>query len=141
MFRTGGMLSTGKQWLRDISRIRLWKSFKALITAIAFGIVASAPLAQAQQKKGQMTAEQQIENIEQAVGSLTKDQKAKIADIIAKTREEMQGVPKEERKDKMTGAMKKQHDAIRALLTDEQKPKYDAMAPAGGKGGGKKKNQ
>lgn len=117
------------------------KSFKTLTVAIALGFAATAPLALAQEKKGGMSPEQQIERIEHAVGPLSSDQKAKIADIIAKGREEMQGVPKEERKDKMQGMMKKQRDAIRAVLTDEQKKKYDEMAPAGGKGGGKKKNQ
>src|SRR3954468_9525079 len=75
------------------------KSLKALIAALALGVVA-APLAHAQQKKGQMTPEQQIERIEQAVGSLSAEQKSKITDIIAKGREEMQSVPKEERKEK-----------------------------------------
>lgn len=116
------------------------KSFKALITAVAFGIVASATVAQAQEKKGQMTPEQQIERIETAVGSLSADQKAKITAIMSKSREELQGVPKEERKEKGAAIQKKQRDAIRAVLTAEQQAKYDAMA-SGGKGGGKKKNQ
>jgi protein CpxP len=113
------------------------KSFKIAISLVALVLVASAPLP-AQQKKGPMTPEQQIERIETAVGSLSADQKAKITDIFAKSREEMRGVPKEARKEKMTGMMKKQRDAIRAVLTDQQKAKYDAMSKQGGK---KKKGQ
>lgn len=117
------------------------KSFKALITAVAFGIVASASVSQAQEKKGQMTPEQQIERIETAVGSLSADQKAKITAIMGKTREEMQGVPKEERKEKGAAIQKKQRDAIRAVLTADQQKKYDEMAAGAGGKGGKKKNQ
>jgi len=113
------------------------KSFKIAISLVALVLVASSPL-QAQQKKGQTTPEQQIERIETAVGSLSADQKAKITDIFAKSREEMRAVPKEERKAKSPDMMKKQRDAIRAVLTDEQKAKYDAMSKQGAK---KKKGQ
>ena len=114
------------------------KLFKVLITTVALG-VASASLVQAQEKKGQMTPEQQIERIETAVGSLTADQKSKITAIIAKGREEMAAVPKEERKEKMGSMMQKQRADIRAVLTADQQKKYDEM-PQGGRGGGKKKN-
>jgi Spy/CpxP family protein refolding chaperone len=112
------------------------KSLKALLTALALGVVASAPLAQAQQKKGGMTPEQQIERIEQAVGSLTAEQKSKITAIMAKGREELQNVPKEERKEKGAAMQKKQREEIRGVLTAEQKKKYDEMAAAA-----KKKDQ
>lgn len=112
------------------------KSIKVLLTAIALGVAVSAPL-QAQQKKGMMTAEQQIERIETAVGSLTADQKAKITSIVTKSREEMQGIPKEERKEKGAALQTKQRADIRAVLTADQQKKYDHMAPAGA--GGKKK--
>jgi Spy/CpxP family protein refolding chaperone len=113
------------------------KSLKIAISLVALGLVASAPL-QAQQKKGPMTPEQQIEQIETAVGSLSAAQKAKITEIFAKSREEMRAVPKEERKAKGPEMMKKQRDAIRAVLTDAQKAKYDATSKQGGK---KKKGQ
>jgi Spy/CpxP family protein refolding chaperone len=112
------------------------KSIKALIAALALGVVVSAPFANAQQKKGGApTPEQQIERIEQAVGSLTAAQKTKITAIYEKGREEMKGVPKEERKDKMGEMMKKQRQEVRAVLTPEQQAKFDAMPQ-----GGKKKN-
>jgi Spy/CpxP family protein refolding chaperone len=113
------------------------KSLKIVASLIALGLVASAPL-QAQQKKGPVTPEQQIERIETAVGSLSADQKAKITVILAKSRDEMKGVPKEERKEKGAAMQKKQRQDIRAVLTEEQKAKYDAMAK---QSGGKKKKE
>ena len=110
------------------------KSIKALIAAIAMG-VAFTSVAQAQEKKGKQTPEQQIERIEQATGTLTADQKKKIAAIIAKTSEATQAIPKEERKEKGAALQKKQREEISAVLTAEQRKKYDeAMAAA------KKKN-
>lgn len=105
------------------------KSLKVTLAAVALSLLAAAPLAQAQEKKGKQTPEQQLERVEQAAGTLTAEQKAKIKDIIAKTHEAMQSVPKEERKEKMADATKKQRADIRAVLNDEQKKKYDeAMA-------------
>jgi Spy/CpxP family protein refolding chaperone len=112
------------------------KSLKAILSAIAFAVAFSAPM-QAQEKKGAMTAEQQIERIEAAVGSLTKAQKDKITAIVSKTAESMKEIPKEERKEKGGALQKKSREDIRAVLTPEQQAKFDAM-PQGG--GGKKKN-
>jgi flagellar biosynthesis chaperone FliJ len=112
------------------------KHVKALITALALGVAASAPL-QAQEKKGGgMSPEQYVERVEQAVGSLTADQKTKIKAIVAKTQDAVKGLPKEERKEKSGPLQKKQREDIRALLNAEQQKKYDEMA----QGGGKKKN-
>jgi Spy/CpxP family protein refolding chaperone len=111
------------------------KHVKALITALALGVAASAPL-QAQEKKGQMSPEQYVERVEQAVGTLTADQKTKIAAIVAKTQDAVKGLPKEERKEKSAPLQKKQREDVRALLTAEQQKKFDEMA----QGGGKKKN-
>ena len=101
------------------------KSLKVIIAAAALSVLASATVAQAQEKKGKQTPEQQIERIEQAVGSLTADQKKKIADVIAKSNDALQAVPKEERKEKSGAINKKRNDDIRAVLTAEQKNKYD----------------
>lgn len=108
------------------------KHVKALITALALGVAASAPL-QAQEKKGGNSPEQVIERVEQAVGTLTADQKTKITAIIAKTQDAMKGIPKEERKEKSAPLQKKQREDIRAVLTAEQQKKYDEAMPAGGK--------
>ena len=108
------------------------KSLKAIITALALGVAISAPLS-AQEKKGQVTPEQYVERVEQAVGTLTADQKTKIKDIAAKTQEEMRAIPKEERKEKSAPLQKKQRDSVRALLNAEQQKKFDEAMPAGGK--------
>src|SRR4051812_17915226 len=110
------------------------KSLKLLISTIALGVALSAPVAKAQEKKGGMTPEQRIERIEQAVGSLTADQKTKITAIINDGMAEMRNVPKEERKSKMADMMKAQNAKIRAVLTADQQKKFDAMAPGGGGG-------
>ena len=108
------------------------KHVKALITALALGVAASAPL-QAQEKKGQMSPEQYVERVEQAVGTLTAEQKTKIKAIAAKTQEEVRALPKEERKEKGAPLQKKQRDDVRALLNAEQQKKFDEAMPAGGK--------
>jgi hypothetical protein len=114
------------------------KHLKVLLTALALGVAASTPLL-AQQKKGQ-SPEQYIERVEQAVGTLSADQKTKITNIVSKTQEAIRAVPKEERKEKSPELQKKQRDEVRAVLNAEQQKKFDAMA-SGGSGGGKKKNQ
>src|SRR5690606_25770623 len=111
---------------------------------LALSLVASAPLAQAQPKKGGMSPEQQLERIEQAVGSLSGEQKSKIKDVIAQSAEELRNVPKEERREKMGELMRARNAKIRALLTPEQQKKFDEMpqgrGPGGGGGGRKKKS-
>jgi hypothetical protein len=110
------------------------KHLKVLLTALALGVAASAPL-QAQEKKGGQTPEQYVERVEQAVGTLTAEQKTKIKNIAAKTMEDVRALPKEERKEKGAALQKKQREEISAVLTAEQRKKYDeAMAAA------KKKN-
>jgi hypothetical protein len=109
------------------------KLLKVLTTALAFGLAASAPLANAQEKKGAMSPEQYVERVEQAVGTLSKEQKAKITAIVSKTQESMKALPKEERKEKGGAMQKKQRDDVRAVLTAAQQAKFDEAMPAGGK--------
>jgi Spy/CpxP family protein refolding chaperone len=119
---------------------------KFLLTAIAFGAMASVSLLNAQEQKkggrgGMPTPEQRLERLEQAVGSLTADQKDKIKAIYAKSAADMQAIPQEERREKMGPIMQAAQKEIRAVLTAEQQAKFDAM-PQGGRGqGGKKKQQ
>ena len=120
------------------------KSLKVLVSVLALGLMASAPMANAQEKRGGMpTAEQQIERIEQAVGSLTAEQKDKIKAIYTKLGEKMRGVAKEERKEKGMAMLKETRDEVRAVLTKEQQKKFDAMGAGerGGGGGKRKKDQ
>jgi Spy/CpxP family protein refolding chaperone len=114
------------------------KSLKVLISVITLGLLAAASNASAAdggKGKGQQTPEQQVSNLEQAVGSLTADQKTKITAVYAKAAEALRAVPKEERKEKGAAMMQKTRSEVRALLTAEQQAKFDAMG-----GGGKKKN-
>ena len=121
---------------------------KLLVVAIAFAAVFSTSLLQAQdQKKGRgggmgMT----VERIEEAVGKLSAEQKTKIEAVLAKVREQMQGLQgasQEDRQAKMREIMQSSRTQIRAVLTPEQAKKYDEMATQGrGQGGGgRKKNQ
>jgi Spy/CpxP family protein refolding chaperone len=107
------------------------KSLKAILAATALAVAFTAPL-QAQEKKkggGGGTPEQQIERIEQAVGSLSAEQKKKITAIIEKSNSEMQAIPKEDRKEKGGAVTAKRTSDIKAVLTPEQAKKYDeAMA-------------
>lgn len=114
------------------------KLFKVIATTVALGL-ASASLAQAQEKKGRgnMSPEARIEQIEQAVGSLTAEQKKKIAAIYAKLAEDMKGGGGD--REKMGEKMQAVRKEVRAVLTPEQQKKFDDMPQRGG-GGGKKKN-
>ncbi len=115
---------------------------KFLICAIASSAVASPSLINAQEKKGRgmVTAEQRIEQIEQAVGSLSADQKKKISAVYASMAEKMQGLSQEERREKGMELMASARKDVRAILTPDQQKKFDAM-PQGGRGGGKKKSE
>jgi len=117
---------------------------KLLVCAIAIGAMASTSLLQAQDQKkggrGMPTADQQIERIEGAVGTLTADQKTKIKAVYAKMAEQMQSIPQEERREKMGEIMQSTRKEVRAILTAEQQKKYDDM-PQGGRSGGKKKKE
>jgi Spy/CpxP family protein refolding chaperone len=117
---------------------------KFLICAIASFAVASTSLVNAQEKKGRgmMTAEQRIEQIEQAVGSLSADQKKKISAVYASMAEKMQGLSQEERREKGMELMASARKDVRAILTPDQQKKFDAMPQGGrGGGGGKKKSE
>jgi Spy/CpxP family protein refolding chaperone len=122
---------------------------KFLLGAVAFGVMASVSLLNAQDQKkgrgGMPTPEQRLERLSEAVGGLTDAQKEKIKAIYAKSAEQMQAIPQEERREKMGPIMQASMKEIRAVLTAEQQAKFDAM-PQGGRGdrgssGGKKKSQ
>jgi Spy/CpxP family protein refolding chaperone len=121
------------------------KSVKIILSVLALSATAFVSTASAQEKgrgKGQMSAESRIAAIEEAVGSLSADQKTKITAIYAKLAKDMQAIPQDERREKGMELMMATRKEVRAVLTAEQQTKFDAMAPqaGGGKGGGKKKN-
>jgi periplasmic protein CpxP/Spy len=129
--------------------------FKVLISALAFGLVASAPMLRAQDpatptpppadgggakkgkgKGGMMTPEQRLAAIDKAV-TLTDDQKPKVKDILDKAQTDVQAAAGD--RSQIGDIMQKANGDIRALLTDDQKTKFDAMPQPGRgkkKGGG-----
>ncbi|MBL9208823.1 MAG: hypothetical protein JNL92_00045 [Opitutaceae bacterium] len=123
---------------------------KLLVLAVALAAMFSTTtLLQAQDEKkgrggrggGMMMT---VERLEEAVGKLSAEQKTKIEAILAKVREQMQGLQnasQEDRQAKMREIMQSSRTEIRAVLTPEQAKKYDEMAQGRGQGGGKKKNQ
>jgi Spy/CpxP family protein refolding chaperone len=122
---------------------------KLLVGAAVVGVLFSTSLLQAQDQKkkegqgggrGMPTAEQQIERIEQAVGTLSADQKTKLKAIYAKTAEKMQAIPQEERREKGMEVYQETRKQVRAVLTPEQQKKYDEMPQGRGQGGKKKEN-
>lgn len=115
------------------------KTRSFLLRLVALGTVVALPLLNAQDAKkgrGMMSAEQRIERLEEAVGKLTDDQKAKIKDVYAKTSEKMQGLSDDERREKGMELMRESGRAVRAVLTEEQQKKYDEMMAQMGQGRG-----
>ena len=103
------------------------------ISALAFFSTASAQQGQGKGKGGGMT----IQAIEDAVGTLKPEVKAKIEAILAASREKMQAIPKENRKTDGPAVTAQTRKDIVALLTPEQAKALDEKIPA--RGGGKKK--
>jgi len=130
-------------------------SLKLLICALTLGVLASVPALRAQDtpttppaegqgggKKGgkggpQMTTEQRITRLEDAVGKLTDDQKTKITAIYDKLAKDMAALAPEDRRTKGMDLNQAAQKDVRALLTADQQTKFDAMPPPGR--GGKKK--
>lgn len=121
---------------------------KLLVCALAVAALASAVSLQAQDDKrkggrGAMpTVEQRLERLEEAVGSLSAEQKTRIKAIYAQVAGKMRDLPQEERREKMGEILRNTQKEIRAVLTPEQQKKFDAM-PQGGRGdgsGGRRKN-
>ena len=106
---------------------------KMTIAALAISAAAFVSTASAQEKKKGKGGGMTVDRIEQAVGTLSADQKTKIEAIIAKGREDAQGAQGDQ--GKMREIMTKQRADIRAVLTPDQQKKFDEMPQ-----GGKKKN-
>ena len=136
------------------------KSFvKVLISVLALGVMASAPMLRAQDDKappaegkkgggggkggrGQMSPEQRITAIETAVGTLTAEQKTKITAILEKSAKDMMALGQDATREQRMEVGAAANKEIRAVLTADQQTKFDAMpAPGRGGGGGGKKKQ
>jgi Spy/CpxP family protein refolding chaperone len=89
---------------------------------------------------GRMTPEMRVAAIDKAV-TLTDDQKTKITAIYtadAKKMQDMMAAQDPDMRTKMTAMRADENTQIKALLTDDQKPKYDAyLASMPQRGGGR----
>lgn len=113
------------------------KSLKVVVSVLVLGVATPAlTFAADGGGKGGRGGGMSVERLEQAVGTLSADQKTKIEAILAKSREAAQAAQGDQ--DKMREVFTKQRSDIRAVLTPEQQKKFDEM-PQGGRGG-KKKN-
>jgi Spy/CpxP family protein refolding chaperone len=143
-------------------------ALKVVLSLLALGLVAGAPIASAQDQtpppqgpKGpggghggrfMMSPEERVKQLDEAL-KLTDDQKTKITALL-KTQQEKghalradQSMSREDRMAKMQEIGKATQDGIKALLTPEQQTKFDAMPQPGrggprgpgGPGGGEKK--
>ncbi len=112
------------------------KSVKLMISVLTLCVMAFVTTASAQDKKGKgmPTPEQRIARIEEAVGTLTADQKTKITAILEKAGKEAAAAADD--RAKAREIMMAANKDIRAVLTPEQQTKFDAMPQ-----GGKKKKQ
>ena len=80
----------------------------------------------------QMSPDQQLERLSKAL-NLTDDQKQQIRPILQDRQEKIQSVrsdaslSREDRMNKMRSTFEETNSKIRAILNDEQKPKFDQM--------------
>ena len=118
------------------------KSVKTIISVVTLCVMAFVSTVSAQDKKGKgmMTPEQQVTRLEEAVGTLTADQKTKITAIYEKASKDRAALSQEEMREKGREIAMAAAKDVRALLTPEQQTKFDAMPAPGGKGGKKKKD-
>ena len=75
---------------------------------------------------GRMTLEQRVDALAKTLG-LTDAQKEKVTEIYKKQQEEMaklRELPQDQRREKMTALRNETNEAISALLTPEQRPKW-----------------
>ena len=117
-----------------------------LVAALAGAFLTATATAQEQRKGrgGMMDPEQRIERLEQAVGTLSAEQKTKIKEVYAQSAEKMRNLPDDQRREKMMELMQESGRQVRAVLTAEQQKKYDEMMAQmrqGGGGGGERRKQ
>ena len=90
---------------------------------------------------GRMSPDQRVDAIDKAV-TLTADQKTKVKSLLEEDQKKMQALRDAQDPDmrsKMMDMRKAENDKIKDMLTDDQKPKYDAYVasmPMGRPGGG-----
>jgi protein CpxP len=90
---------------------------------------------------GMMSPDARVEMLDREL-KLTADQKTKLTDIFTKARDEMRddmqnakGGDQKAARQKMQQSMQATRDQVAAVLTDEQKKKFEEMGPGMGQGG------
>jgi periplasmic protein CpxP/Spy len=139
----------------QLTRLKMKSTLKVVLSLLALGLVAGAPIASAQDQtpppqgpngpgggrggRGMFSPEDRIKQLDEAL-KLTDDQKTKITALLKTQMENMaplfadQSMSREDRRAKMMEIGKATNDAIKALLTPEQQTKFDAL-PRPGRGG------
>lgn len=122
---------------------------KSIIMALALGLAIVPAISFAQPpaggapggpggggRRGGQTPEARVTQIDEAV-KLTADQKTKITAILTKAAADQQAMSQEDRRGpKAQEARTATNKEIRALLTAEQQPKFDAIPAPAGRGAG-----
>jgi Spy/CpxP family protein refolding chaperone len=110
------------------------------VVALCTAALSTVPMmAQGGGGRMQMTSDQRVANLDKAVGPLTDDQKTKIKaiyDADQKKMEDLRASQDPDMRTKMMAMRTDENTQIKALLTDDQKTKFDAMPQRGGRGGG-----
>lgn len=123
-------------------KMTMFRRYATRIGAVALcsAALCTTPML-AQGGRMMQTPEQQVAALDTAV-TLTADQKPKVQAIYeadAKKRADLMSAQDPDMRTKMTAMRTEEQAQIKAVLTDEQKPKYEAMLaaqPRGGRGGG-----
>ena len=103
------------------------RAFAMRVCAVAICTAALFNTPMHAQGRGMMTPEQRVEAIDKAV-TLTPDQKTKITAIYVEDAKKMQALRDAQDPDmrtKMTDMRKDENTKVKAMLTDDQKPKFD----------------
>ncbi len=121
-----------------MTTIRQFATRTVAVAVCSAALFATPMLAQG---RGMMTPEARVAAIDKAV-TLTDAQKTKITAIFEEDQKKMQALREAQDPDmrsKMMDMRKEENTKIKALLTDDQKPKFDdyvASQPMGRPGGG-----
>lgn len=118
------------------------KSLKSVFLAM-LGVCLGAGLLHAQPPKGEgrrggrgaMSPEAQVARLDEAL-ALTAEQKGKVTAIFSKVQQDIQALSPEDRRTKGAELFQAANKEVRALLTEPQKAKFDAMPQGMGRRGG-----